>query len=147
MCPAEALSLLLAVGWVALLAALAIGSLALLAIVSRPVRVAAERPLGRFAARHVRASHGIAIDAPRWACRACRSVNEATATTCYRCGAAASDAAQPIPAPVDETWRAVPPPNRFDPSRYRGPGAPPEPEEPADVGSGDHAPGDGGRPS
>lgn len=132
MCPAEAFNLLLAGGTIALTAALVAGTLALLAIITRPVGAAAEGPLGRFAGRHLRARHRISPDAPRWACRACHSVNEATAAVCYSCGAPAAGAAQPIPPAADETWRPPAPRNRFDPSRYRGPGAP----EP-DAGVGD----------
>ena len=132
MCPAEALGLVLTAGWLALVAALVVGSLALLTIVSRPARTAVEGPLGRIAGRRVRATHGVAPDAPRWACRTCHSVNEATATACYRCGAPASGVAEPIPRAADETWRPPPTLNRFDPSRYRGPGAP----EPAGPGAG-----------
>jgi hypothetical protein len=124
MCPAEALNLVLTAGSIALVGALLVGALAFLAIASRPLRVAAEGPLGRFADRHLRIRHGIAPDAPRWACRSCHSVNEATAVTCYSCGASAVDTAQPIPPAADETWRPPPTPNRFDPARYRGPGAP-----------------------
>jgi len=123
MCPAEALGLLLTVGWIALVGALVVGALAFLAIVTRPARAAAEGPLGRLVGRQVRARHGIAAEAPRWACRRCHSVNEPIAEACYACGAGAAEAGQPLPgAGPDDAWHAPAPVNRFDPSRYRGPG-------------------------
>jgi hypothetical protein len=78
-------------------------------------------------ARRTRVHHGLPPDAPRWACRACHSVNEPTAAACYRCGAAAPEAAQALPeAAAGELFASpLPPPNRFDPALYRGPGAPP----------------------
>ena len=125
MCPGDALGLVIGIGWILLIVALAVGALAFLAIVTRPAWAAVEGPIGRFVGRHVRAQHGIALDAPHWACRACHSVNEAMAVSCYACGAAACEAGEPIlPASAEETWRPLVPPSRFDPSRYRGPGAP-----------------------
>ena len=124
MCPADVLGPLLGVGWIALVTALVLGALAFLVIVTRPARAVVEAPLGRFVGRRARERHGIVLDAPPWACRACHSVNEAVAATCYACGAAASEAGQALPPSGDETWRPPAPPNRFDPSLYRGPGAP-----------------------
>jgi hypothetical protein len=77
--------------------------------------------------RRARVHYGLPSDAPPWACELCGSVNLPTATACYRCG---------LPRPVDapELREAASDPgifhprepvNRFDPSRYRGPGAPP----------------------
>ncbi|MBP1704336.1 MAG: hypothetical protein H6Q36_75 [Chloroflexi bacterium] len=124
MCPAEALSFLLAGLTLALAATFAVSVLVCLGVLLRPAEAAAEGSLGRFATRHLRAHHGVAPDAPRWACRACHSVNEATATACYSCAAAAVVAAQPIAPAAGETFQRAPRQNRFDPSRYRGPGAP-----------------------
>ncbi len=75
--------------------------------------------------RRTRARHGLPPDADRWACRRCHSINAATALRCYRCRAPALEAAAPLPERrPDELWHGPEPRNRFDPSRYRGPGSP-----------------------
>lgn len=122
------MSVLMPVLWIALAVAIAVFVVALLSRVMGPIVHWLEpRVLPRLA-RRARARRGIAPDAPRWACRACHSVNEATAAACYRCGASAGQAAVSLPdrdGVDDGMWQPPPQTSHFDPSRYRGPGAPP----------------------
>lgn len=113
--------------WVALAVAVAVFVVAFLSKVLGPVVRRIEARALPVVARQARVHHGLPPDAPRWACRACHSVNEATAAACYRCGAAAPEAAQALPeAAAGELFASpLPPPNRFDPALYRGPGAQP----------------------
>jgi len=113
--------------WVALAVAIAVFVVAFLSKVLGPVVRRIEAWALPVLARRTRVHHGLPPDAPRWASRACHSVNEATAAACYRCGAAAPEAAQALPeAAAGELFASpLPPPNRFDPALYRGPGAPP----------------------
>ena len=113
--------------WVALAVAVAVFVVAFLSKVLGPVVRWLEVRALPAVTRRVRVHHGLPPDAPRWACCACHSVNEPTAAACYRCGAAAPEAAAALPeAAAGELFASpLPPPNRFDPSLYRGPGAPP----------------------
>ncbi len=122
---------LIGVLWVALAVAIAVFVLAGLSKVLGPIVSWLEVRALPAVTRRARVHHGLPPDAPRWACRSCHSVNEPTAPACYRCGAAAPEAAQALPeAAAGELFASpLPPPNRFDPSLYRGPGAPPEPGE------------------
>jgi len=127
------LGLLVSVLWVALAVAIAVFVVAALSKVLGPVVHWIEaRALPRVA-RRSRVHHGLPPDAPRWACRACHSVNEATAPACYRCGAPAPEVADALPEPSGGELFAPPrPASRFDPALYRGPGAPTAP--PPDAG-------------
>jgi hypothetical protein len=119
---------LVAVLWVALAVAVAVFAVALLGRVLGPLVAWLEPRILPRVARRARVAHGLPPDAPRWACRACRSVNEPAAAACYHCGAPAAAVADSLPdRTVGELWQAPVPPSRFDPSLYRGPGAPPDP--------------------
>jgi hypothetical protein len=127
----------IAVLWLALAVAILVFVVAGLSKIIGPVVAWAEPRLLPRIARWSRERRGLPPDAPRWACRACHSVNEATAGSCYRCGSPAADAAEPLPEPSgDELAAPRAPQSRFDPSLYRGPGAPPPdpaaPPPPAD---------------
>jgi len=77
--------------------------------------------------RMARARHGLAPDAPPWACEPCGSANMPTAPACYHCGVPRPrDAVELRDAATDpRVFHPPVPVNRFDPSRYRGPGASP----------------------
>ena len=114
--------------WIALAVAIAVFVVAFLSKALGPVVRWIEARVLPIVARRTRVHHGLAPDAPRWACRACHSVNEATAAACYRCGAAAPEAAEALPEAADGELFAPPRrTSRFDPELYRGPGAPPPP--------------------
>ena len=123
-------AILIPVLWIALAIAIVIFVTAALARIAGPVAAWLEPRLGPRIARWSRARHGLAADAPPWACGACHSVNQPVALACYRCGAPAPTAAEALPAAPGDTWRPPESPNRFDPSLYRGPGAPDRPAEP-----------------
>lgn len=118
---------LVGVVWVALVVAIGIWVLAGAWVTGRAI---SRRLEGRYLpglARWSRRRAGLAEDAGPWACPACSSVSASTVTACYRCGLP-----RPVEAPelreaaTDETVFHRPEPvNQFDPSRYRGPGAPP----------------------
>jgi len=119
------MEVLIPVLWIALAVAIAVLVLALLSKALGPVVAWLEVRLLPRIRRWTRARHGLDPDAPRWACQACHSVNEATAEACYRCGAPAAAAAEALPEPSgDELWRPQVPVSHFDPALYRGPGAP-----------------------
>ena len=118
---------LIAVLWVALAIAIGVCVFAAIWVVSRAASRRLESRYLPGLSRWSRRRSGLAEDAGPWACPACRSVSPATATTCYGCGVA-----RPVEAPelrqaaTDPTVYHRPvPPNEFDPSRYRGPGAAP----------------------
>ena len=125
------IGVMIGVLWIALAVAIAVFVVAFLSKVLGPVVRRIEARALPVLTRRTRIRHGLPPDAPRWACRACHSVNEPTAAACYRCGAAAPEAAQALPEAAAGELFASPltPPNRFDPALYRGPGAPPEPKE------------------
>jgi hypothetical protein len=126
---------LVAVLWVALAVAVAVFSVALLGRILGPLVAWLEPRVLPRVARRTRVAHGLPPDASRWACLACRSVNEPAAETCYRCGAPAVTVAESLPDRAGgELWQPPAPPSRFDPSLYRGPGAPPDPGAPGDPG-------------
>jgi hypothetical protein len=116
--------------WIALAVAIAVFVVAFLSKVLGPVVRWVEARAQPVLTRWTRVHHGLPPDAPRWACRACHSVNEPTAAACYRCGTPAEEAAEALPEPAGgELFAPLPPPNRFDPALYRGPGAPAEPAD------------------
>lgn len=123
----EFLGVLTPILWVALAIAIGVfvvaGLARLLGPVVRWIEVRALPRVGRWSRRRA----GTTEDAGPWACRVCSSVNAAPVAACYRCG---------VPRPVDAPelreaatdpgiFHRPPPANQFDPSRYRGPGAPP----------------------
>ena len=111
--------------WIALAVAIAVFVVAGLSKLLGPIVRRIEAWALPVLARRTRVHHGLPPDAPRWACRACHSVNEATAAACYRCGAAAPEAAQALPqAAAGELFASPRPTSRFDPELYRGPGTP-----------------------
>ena len=111
--------------WIALAIAIGVFVLALLSrLVGLLARLLAPW-VGPRVRRLSRARAGVAEDAPRWACRACHSVNEPIAKACYRCGTPPGEDAVALPAEAgDDVWRAPVPASHFDPALYRGPGAP-----------------------
>jgi len=116
--------------WIALALAIAVFVVAFLSKVLGPMVRRIEARALPIVTRQTRVHHGLPPDAPRWACRTCHSVNEATAAACYHCGATAPEAAQALPeAAVGELFGSPRPASRFDPELYRGPGAPPPPGE------------------
>jgi hypothetical protein len=118
--------ILIPVLWVALAIAISVFVVAGLSrFVGPVVRWVEVRYLPRVA-RWSRRRAGTTEDAGPWACLVCSSVNAATVVACYRCGV-------PRPADAPELREAATDPgvfhrpapvNQFDPSRYRGPGAP-----------------------
>ena len=112
--------------WIPL--AVAVGGIAL-AVAWVTGRIVARRIDRRFAPGVTRWSRrwaGLGEDARPWACAACRSVNAPTTATCYHCGAQrpAGAAELRVAATDPGIFHAAAPVNRFDPSLYRGPGAP-----------------------
>lgn len=143
------MGVLIPVLWVALAVAIAVFVVAGFSRFLGPVvRWVEVRYLPRVA-RWSRRRAGTTDDAGPWACLVCSSVNAAAIVACYRCGV-------PRPAEAPELRDAASDPgvfhppepaSQFDPSRYRGPGAPPlDPPPPAapapPVPLGDLAPGD-----
>ena len=113
--------------WFALAVATSVWVLAAAWVVGRAVSRRLERRYLPDVARWSRRRAGLAEDAGPWACPACRSVNASTVATCYGC-----DAARPAQAPElreaatdPSVFHRPAPASQFDPSRYRGPGAPP----------------------
>lgn len=125
------LEVLIPVLWVALAVAIAVFVVASLSVVLGPVvRWIEIRALPRVT-RRARAHHGLRPDAQSWACEACGSVNVPTAAACYHCRTPRpTDARELGDAATDpDIFHPPAPVDVFDPSRYRGPGAPP-PAEP-----------------
>jgi hypothetical protein len=124
------IGVLVSVLWIALAVAVGVLLLAPIWIVGRAV---SRRLEGRYLpglARWSRRRAGLPEDAGPWACAACSSVNASTFVACYRCGVARpADATELREAATDpDIFHRPPPPNQFDPSRYRGPGAPKPPD-------------------
>jgi len=121
--------------WIALAVAVGVWIVAAIWVVARYVSSRLERRYLPGVARWSRRRAGVAEDAGPWACPACSSVNASTVVSCYHCGGSRADEARELAeATTDPTvFHRPPPPNRFDPSLYRGPGAPPPASSP--VGS------------
>jgi hypothetical protein len=113
--------------WIPLAAA--VGGIALAAawVTSRIIARRAERRFAPGVMRWSRRRAGLRADARPWACPACRSVNPPTVVTCYRCRMPRSGEAPELREAVIDPAIFHPrePTNQFDPSLYRGPGAPP----------------------
>ncbi len=126
---------LVSVLWIALAGALGVLVLAAASVAGRAVSRRLERRYLPGVAHWSRRRAGLAEDAGPWACPACNSVNASTVVTCYGCGAVRpAEAPELSEAATDPgIFHRPPPANQFDPSRYRGPGAPPgePPEAPA----------------
>lgn len=125
---------LMAVLWIALGIAIAVLVVATVAVVLRPVGRRVEAWMLPIVTRRARAHHGLAPDAPPWACEPCGSVNVPAATACYRCGIPRPAGARELreAATDPRIFHPPAPANHFDPSLYRGPGAlPPAPSDPA----------------
>jgi hypothetical protein len=117
---------LVSVLWIALAVAVGAWVLAAAWVAGRAVSRRLERRYLPGVARWSRRRAGLAEDAGPWACPACRSVNPSTAVTCYGCASA-----RPVEAPElreaatdPSVFHRPAPASQFDPSRYRGPGAP-----------------------
>ena len=118
---------LIGVLWIALAVAVGVWVFAAIWVVSRAVSRRLERRYLPGVSRWSRRRSGLAEDAGPWACPACSSVNPPTTVACYRCAVE-----RPLDAPELREVATDPGiyhrparPNEFDPSRYRGPGAPP----------------------
>lgn len=122
----EAPGVLMAGFAVALLVAMGVVAAALVWIGARWVSTRLERRYLGNVGRWSRRRAGVAEEAGPWACATCRSVNAPTKDVCYRCGARRIDEARELaPSATDPVVYHRPPPvSQFDPSRYRGPGAP-----------------------
>jgi len=123
---ASFVGVLVSILWIALAVAVGVLLLAPIWIVSRAVSRRLEHRYLPGVARWSRRRSGLAEDAGPWACPACSSVNPSTVVACYRCGVARpADAQELREAATDPSiFHRPAPPNQFDPSRYRGPGAP-----------------------
>ena len=112
--------------WLALAVAIGVWVFAALWVMGRAVSRRLERRYLPGVARWSRRRAGLAEDAGPWACPACGSVNVSTVVACYGCGAARpAEAPQLRDVATDPgVYHRPPPPNEFDPSRYRGPEAP-----------------------
>lgn len=121
-----ALDLILEWAWIMLAVTVGVLVLATMAVVGGPVVGALERRFGGIFDRRVRTVAGRPLEAPRWVCGGWQSVNGAAVEACHHGGT-------PRPAEGgrlrdqdrDHLYAAPPPANRFDATRYRGPGAPP----------------------
>ena len=121
--------------WIALAIAVAVLIVAGASIVLGPVARWIEIRALPAATRRARVHHGLPPDASLWACASCSSVNVPTAAACYRCGVPRPpDAPELGDATTDpRIFHRPVPASQFDPSRYRGPGAPvPAPESSAE---------------
>jgi hypothetical protein len=118
---------LIGVLWIALAVAIGVWVFAAIWVVSRAVSRRLERRYLPGVSRWSRRRSGLAEDAGPWACPACSSVNPPTTVVCYRCALERSDEAPELRAVATDPgiYHRPGPPNEFDPSRYRGPGAPP----------------------
>jgi hypothetical protein len=116
--------------WIGLALAIGVWVVAAAWIVVRFVGARLERRYLPSVARWSRRRAGLAEDAGPWACPICHSVNPPTVARCYDCGVLRpSDAPELTAAAADPTiFHRPEPPNRFDPSLYRGPGAPLDPD-------------------
>lgn len=129
--------------WIPLAAAVGGIAIAVAWVTSRVVVRRMERRSGPAVMRWSRGRAGLPADARPWACPACRSVNAPTSVTCYRCGAPRSGEAPELQEAATDPaiFHPAQPLNQFDPSLYRGPGAPlptpPEaPDPPTGIGPG-----------
>ncbi len=113
--------------WIALAIAIAVFVVAGGSMVLGPVARWVEIRALPIVMRRARVHHGLPPDASPWACEPCSSVNVPTAAACYHCGVPRpSDAVELRDAATDPSIFHRPvPASQFDPSRYRGPGAPP----------------------
>jgi hypothetical protein len=113
--------------WIALAVAIGVWVFAAIWVVSRAVSRRLERRYLPGVSRWSRRRSGLAEDAGPWACPACSSVNPPTTIACYRCAVERpTDAPELREAATDPgIYHRPGPRNEFDPSRYRGPGAPP----------------------
>jgi hypothetical protein len=118
---------LIGVLWIALAVAIGVWVFAGIWVVSRAVSRRLERRYLPGVSRWSRRRSGLAEDAGPWACPACSSVNPPTTVVCYRCAVERSAEAPELRAVATDPgiYHRPAPPNEFDPSRYRGPGAPP----------------------
>jgi hypothetical protein len=123
--------------WIALAVAVGVLVLAAAWVPSRAISRRLERRYLPGLSRWSRRRAGLTEDAGPWACPACRSVNASTAVTCYHCGVPRADDAPELRAAATDpsVFHRPAPPNEFDPSRYRGPGAPPPAPPQAPPGS------------
>jgi Zn-finger in Ran binding protein and others len=124
--PDEAPGVLITVLSIALVVAIGVWILAAVWIAARFLSTRLERRYLPDVARWSRRRAGVPEAAGPWACPACSSVNAATVVACYRCGGPrVPEAPELSEATTDPAVFHRPlPPNRFDPSLYRGPGAP-----------------------
>lgn len=113
--------------WVVLALIVGVFVLAAIRIPGLAVWRRLERRYGPGMARWSRRRAGVGEGAGPWACPACKSVNPPTVVACYGCGGQrAGDAPELREAATNpDIFHRPPRPNEFDPSRYRGPGAPP----------------------
>lgn len=131
-----ALDFILEWAWPALVVAFGVLALATISVVGGPVMEALDRRIGARVGRRVRTMAGRTPEAPPWVCGACHSVNGAAVEACYHCGALRpAEGGTLLDEDRDHLYAAPRPVNRFDPSLYRGPGAPPPADEAAPVPS------------
>ena len=120
--------------WIPLAAAIGGIALAVAWVTSRIIARRLERRYSPGVARWSRRRAGLATDARVWACPACNSINPPTVAACYHCGLSRPrDAHELLDAGTNpDIFHPREPTNQFDPSLYRGPGAPaPSPGRPA----------------
>lgn len=112
--------------WLALAVAIGVWVLAGAWVVGRLASRWLERRYLPLVARWSRRRAGLVDDAGPWACPVCSSVNGPTMTRCYDCSVPRpGDAPELRDAATDPSLFHRPPPvSHFDPSLYRGPGAP-----------------------
>ena len=140
--------------WVGLFLAIGVWVAAAAWIVVRFVGARLERRYLPTVARWSRRRAGVGEDAGPWACPICHSVNPPVVDRCYGCAVLRpSDAPGLTDAAADPAIFHPPvPPNRFDPSLYRGPGAPGtsgaggDPDDPRPDTAGDPRPDTAGDP-
>ncbi len=126
----DARRLLLDIAWVALAIAIVVVILALASMIGHRVSGALDRWFGARVGRQVRLRAGVPLDGSSWLCPACCSANPWAAEVCYRCRTPRLAEADVLPQRgPDDLYTAPARRNRFDPSLYRGPGAPPPSEE------------------
>ncbi len=111
---------------VALVVAVGVAVVAAVWLVSRAASRRLERRFLPDVSRWSRRRAGLPEDAGPWACPACHSVNASTVVACYRCGGGRADGVVELSAAATDATVFHPPApaDRFDPSMYRGPGAP-----------------------
>jgi Zn-finger in Ran binding protein and others len=127
--PDEAPGVLITVLSIALVVAIGVWILAAVWIAARFLSTRLERRYLPDVARWSRRRAGVPEGAGPWACPACSSVNAATVVACYRCGGPRVPEARELSEATTDpaVFHRPLPPNRFDPSLYRGPGAPDAP--------------------